>query len=256
MKPFKLPYRVAAAGGLSASAAGLGLALCYNSWRRSHGAPPLSKLWIAALALAAGAGFSALYFPPYAQRRSTAPLVHLTFDDGPDPATTPQILDALAAAGMTGTFFLLGQSAAQQPSLVERLVREGHTVGLHGFAHDAVTFQLPGAIRQDLRQSLDALQPSIGNYPVRLYRPPYGLRGPGLRPALRRLNLKMELWTLDSHDYLLRSSKPIRQRLLESLLPGDVVLLHDAGETGSATAEALPGILRDVAGRGWRSVGL
>ena len=216
---------------------------------------PISRRPIGAAALASAAIFAILYYPPYARRRKVKDHIFLTFDDGPDPEWTPAILDALSAARSRGTFFLIGEAALQYPEIVARIASEGHTIGVHGLHHDPVTLCRASSISRELAGAQKAIMAAAG-CGARLYRPPYGLRGPGLRPALARAGMKMALWTLDSRDYLTHEPDSIRDRVDRLLQAGDIVLLHDAGATGCATAAALPKILDDLADRGWRSEAL
>jgi len=252
MKPFKLPYRVALAGGLSAAAVGLIVGTLWSAARRIGGKTPLSPGALAGGAIVTGISFAVRYYWPL-QRRLGSAAVYLTFDDGPDPEVTPIILDALAEYHGHGTFFVLGASVEKHPDLTARIEREGHTIGIHGYHHHAVTLQAPRTIGRDLDQTLAAFRAAGASGLIRLYRPPYLLRGPGLGTALRARGLRMTLLTLDSHDYLSRSPDPIRQRLAERLQAGDIVVLHDEGETGRATAAAIRGILKDMEQKGLRS---
>ena len=252
MKPFKKPYKIALAGGLSATALGLAAAAAADSARRWRGAKPLSHLDWAAAGLGAGACFAMLYYPPYARRGTEVNTVYLTFDDGPDPMSTPAVLDALERYSARATFFVLGAAAREHPDLIRAIAERGHAIGVHGYTHDGVTLQGMGRIDHDLGTALNAIRVA-SDTSVKLYRPPYGLRGPALACALRRRALRMQLWSLNSYDYLYQAAAPLAERLHTRLQSGDIVLLHDAGETGRATAAALPSILTDILSRGWRS---
>jgi peptidoglycan/xylan/chitin deacetylase (PgdA/CDA1 family) len=201
--------------------------------------------------LATGAGFSAFYYIPYGRRMPSMDTVFLTFDDGPDPACTPTILDILSEHRSQATFFMLGEAVERYPYLVRQIVAAGHTPAIHGYTHEPGVFWTPEAAGEALDRSVSAVLTTGAAGPVQYYRPTYGLRGPGMSLAVRRRALRMVLWTLDSHDYLLRSPVRIRGRLGEHLQAGDIVLMHDAGETGAASARALPGILADISARGW-----
>ena len=247
MKPLKLPYRIALAGSLSAAAGGLALGAVVNTVRRTAGLAPLGPEWIAGMAACSGSAFAVAYFPPYDCRRRTPGRVYLTFDDGPDPEVTPRILDILTTRQGKATFFILGSSALRCPDLIRRMFEEGHAIAIHGYDHSPVTFLPPGAICESLARSAAAVRRAVAEARLDLYRPTYGLRGPGVEPAVQRLGMRTQLWTLDSRDYIFRSPQPIRQRLRDRLRSGDVVLMHDQGEAGAATASALPGILEDMA---------
>lgn len=105
--------------------------------------------------------------------RPAGATVAVTFDDGPDPATTPRLLDLLAEEGGRATFFVLAGRAEAHPELVGRLVAEGHEVGLHGPDHRPLTSLPTGDLTAHLRAGRDRLAAVLGR-PVTLFRPPYG----------------------------------------------------------------------------------
>ena len=153
--------------------------------------------------------------------------VALTFDDGPDPAITPSVLDVLKAHNLKATFFCIGHKVVDNPSLVERIHREGHTIGLHSFTHSYWYDFLPaGMVVDDLQKNQQVIEEVIGNRPV-LFRPPYGVTNPGIAKAARRLNLVVVGWTLRSMDTVVRDKAKVMQRIRSRLQPGTIILLHD-----------------------------
>lgn len=115
-------------------------------------------------------------------------LVAFTFDDGPDPVTTPQVLALLARHRAKATFFVVGSRARKHPELVRRIVAEGHTVGSHTFDHShTFHFMAPRRQREELERGIAAIAAVTGERP-KLFRPPQGLRTPLLRDALRPLD--------------------------------------------------------------------
>ena len=104
--------------------------------------------------------------------------VVLTFDDGPDPETTPKVLDALDAHGAKATFFVIGKKAEAHPELVREIVRRGHTVGMHSYAHHRLfSLKSPSYVRADLTRALAVLGGILGERPT-LFRPPIGHTNP------------------------------------------------------------------------------
>jgi peptidoglycan-N-acetylglucosamine deacetylase len=177
----------------------------------------------------------------------------LTFDDGPDPRFTPQILDLLAERGAVATFFMVGSSAEEHPELVRRAVDEGHGLGSHTWSHP----ELPGLsfaeLLRECRRGRRAAERAAGR-PVADYRPPKGHwdgRGAAVATALR---LRPWIWTRDPRDWEAEASAEGIVAALEPLASGDVVLLHDgiysppdpAARDRSATVAAL-GPLLDLA---------
>ncbi len=206
----------------------------------------------------AGPGLTALHpvraavFPRLAGR-GEAGHVALTFDDGPDPAWTPQFLDLLAARSARATFFLLGSMVARAPRLAARIAAAGHEVGVHGFDHRYLMLRGPLATSRDLRRATDIIGSATGTAP-RLFRPPYGvLTGAGLTAA-GRLGLTPVLWTSWGREWTPGSTpEQVFATVDRTLRGGATVLLHDSDCTSPAgSARAALGataLLLDACGR-------
>lgn len=153
--------------------------------------------------------------------------VALTFDDGPDPASTPAVLDLLAAHGRRATFFVLGSQAQAAPSLLRRMVGEGHEVAIHGWRHRCAVLSAPPRLTHELRRAKETVEDLAGER-VRWYRPPYGVLSAEALLACRALGLEPVLWTAWGRDWE-RSATPERivATVLRTLRPGGTVLLHD-----------------------------
>lgn len=162
--------------------------------------------------------------PPPVSRVSTRQrLAALTFDDGPDPAITPQVLDLLARHQAKATFFLLGESAVRHPRLVRRIAEEGHVIGSHAWTH--VSLPAVPALRRmiDIFRTRRILAPHGGN----LFRPPYGALDQRMRTELFLLRYKVVLWSASAEDWERRSARQMLEKLREGLKPGAIFLLHD-----------------------------
>ena len=147
----------------------------------------------------------------------------LTFDDGPDPESTPALLDLLARHGAKGTFFLVGKRAAKHPALVGRLLAEGHAIGNHSWDHPALPTLPAAAVAAQLRRAAAA----IGGPRLRLMRPPYGDQSLASHLAARRLGYEVVTWSLVGADWAENDGTAIARRILDGLHPGVIVLLHD-----------------------------
>jgi peptidoglycan/xylan/chitin deacetylase (PgdA/CDA1 family) len=171
---------------------------------------------------------------PALSGRGSAASVALTFDDGPDPASTPQFLDALDRLGWRATFFLLGVMARQTPSLVEEIEARGHEVALHGDRHVSHLLRRPSDIADDLGRSAETVGGLIG-HELRWFRPPYGVLTTSTLLAARRLGLSTVLWTAWGRDWRLEATPESVVADLEQtgLGPGATLLLHDADCTSS-----------------------
>jgi peptidoglycan-N-acetylglucosamine deacetylase len=179
----------------------------------------------------------------------------LTFDDGPHPAGTPAVLEALAAGGARATFFLVGEQVRANPSLAAEIVAQGHAIGLHCDRHRNLLRLAPGQVRRDIEAALTSIVEATGVTP-QLYRPPYGiLNGAALKIA-KQQGWRTLLWSHWGRDWAARATpESIVALATADLRPGSVVLLHDADDYGAPgswrnTAAALPRILERVGAAG------
>ena len=182
--------------------------------------------------------------------------VALTFDDGPDPVSTPAFLDALDALGWRATFFMLGKMAAAAPELVIEVAQRGHEVAVHGFQHSNHLRRSPWWTTQDLQAARDLLAELSGS-PPRWFRPPYGALASGTLVATRRAKLQPVLWTTWGRDWQETTTpESVVKEVTASMVNGATVLLHDSDSTSSpgawkATLAALP-----LLGELWAARGL
>ncbi|RBP95969.1 cellulose synthase/poly-beta-1,6-N-acetylglucosamine synthase-like glycosyltransferase [Cytobacillus firmus] len=181
----------------------------------------------------------------------------LTFDDGPDPAYTPKILDILKRYKVKGTFFIVGENAMMHPQLVNRIYDEGHEIGNHTFTHPDITSITPSRLRMELNATQRLIQ-GITGHSTTLFRPPYiadtelSTRKEQL-PIMeaQKLGYTMVGQSIDSGDWQGSSADELVDRTLDQLSEGNVILLHDAGGDRSKTVEALPVIIETLKGRGY-----
>ncbi|MGR6964046.1 polysaccharide deacetylase family protein [Geodermatophilus sp. URMC 61] len=175
--------------------------------------------------------------------------VRLTFDDGPHRTATPDILDTLADRGAEATFFVTGQMTAARPDIVRRASKEGHRIGNHSWSHPELTTLDRAQVASQLRRTNEAIEQATGSVPGE-WRPPYGATNDLVQAAAREVGLdSMVLWTVDPRDWADPPATTIRDRVLQQVRPGSIVLLHDA--TGQNTPAALPMILDGLAERGY-----
>jgi peptidoglycan/xylan/chitin deacetylase (PgdA/CDA1 family) len=155
--------------------------------------------------------------------------VALTFDDGPDPGSTPDFIGVLADRKVRATFFMLGSMVAKSPRLAAEIAAAGHEVGVHGWDHRYLPACSPRATRSDLTRAAELIADVTGTSP-RLFRPPYGvLSGPALLTA-RGLGLTPVLWGAWGREWASgATSESVLQTLLRGLDGGVTVLLHDSG---------------------------
>lgn len=180
----------------------------------------------------------------------------LTFDDGPDPQTTPAVLDALAAAGARATFFVLAPRARAYPDLIARMLAEGHQVEPHAQRHVHAWLRTPwGAARDPVRAARDLA--AITGQPATLHRPPHGAYTLGTLWGQRRVGVRGVHWSVEGRDWHAASTpQGVRERLGRLVYPGAVVVLHDAGPGARVTVPLLPDLLADLRSRGYGLVTL
>lgn len=178
--------------------------------------------------------------------------VALTFDDGPDPATTPEFVKVLAERHVRATFFMLGSMVIRAPSLAAEIAAAGHEIGVHGFEHRYLIARTVRGVRSDLTQATDVIANATGVRP-RLFRPPYGvLSGPALLTA-RELGLTPVLWGTWGKEWATgATAESVLRNLLSGLEGGVTVLLHDSQPPGAwqAALGAVPPLLDECERRG------
>jgi peptidoglycan/xylan/chitin deacetylase (PgdA/CDA1 family) len=180
--------------------------------------------------------------------------VALTFDDGPHPQGTMAVLQVLARAGARATFFVIGEQVRRRPGLVAEIAAAGHVVALHGYRHRLQLRLTPGQLRDDIARGTAAIEDAIGRPPV-WHRPPYGIYSAGGLRAVRSAGLRPLLWSRWGKDWR-RFTTPgrIATRVLSGVVPGDVILLHDADfysarNSHVRTAAALELVTGELKGR-------
>jgi peptidoglycan/xylan/chitin deacetylase (PgdA/CDA1 family) len=152
--------------------------------------------------------------------------VVLTFDDGPDPLTTPLLLDLLEKRKVKATFFVIGEKAVAHPVLIDRIIQNGHALGNHSFRHSTgVFFRTVSVVLKDIAATQKVLQ-KHGVEPL-VYRPPVGIVSPRLWPALKKTGLTLVTFSNRPLDRGNRHLSNLASKVLQRLQDGDIVLLHD-----------------------------
>lgn len=185
--------------------------------------------------------------------------VALTFDDGPDPVTTREVLATLASRGARATFFVVGEKVEAHPDVLREIVAAGHGVGVHGHVHDRL-FALRGArrVRDDLERAIAAVVAVTGERP-RWLRPPVGQTNPTIARVADELDLRIVGWSARGLDGVATTPEKVVARVVPRLRDGAIVLLHDAAERGGRVPSgvaALGTILDALAARNLETVAL
>lgn len=172
--------------------------------------------------------------------RTDDPVLGLTFDDGPDPVSTPAVLDALARHRARATFFVLADRAEEHPDAVRATVAAGHEIGMHGPDHR----RLPSVAEPErwLADGVRRLE-AVAGVPIRRFRPPFGSQTLGTYRAARRQRLEVVVWAADVADWIDDPAAVVRLGL-ERARPGAVMLLHDAFAPDPSDPEPAPSLDR------------
>lgn len=181
---------------------------------------------------------------PVGGRLPSPGAVALTFDDGPDPEWTPQVLAALARAHAHATFCLIGRQAARYPALVRAIVAGGNTLCNHTWDHDEHLPQRSHArVVDELTRAQAAITRASGGVAPRLFRAPGGAWSPAVEQTSRELGLTPLMWTVDPRDWARPGTGAVLEATLSRLQTGGVVLLHDGGGPREQTLAALVQLL-------------
>ncbi|GAA2688152.1 polysaccharide deacetylase family protein [Streptomyces lunalinharesii] len=165
--------------------------------------------------------------------------VSLTFDDGPQPPYTGQVLDILRRYGVKATFFCTGMYAKAYPEYLARMREEGHGVANHTWSHPILFELTRPQLDEQLERTNEAIAEATGGPAPALFRPPYGSRSPEVLGWLAESGLTTVLWDVAPDDWQMPGADTIATRAVQEARPGSIVLLHDAGGDRSQTAAAL-----------------
>ncbi len=186
--------------------------------------------------------------------------IALTFDDGPSPEYTPQILDILKSHGLKASFFVTGRMAERYPDIIKRMAEEGHDIGNHTYDHFNLVLLNTERVRSQIERCEEAIRSITGDKPV-LFRPPRCLHTKRIREILKEKGYQIVLWSVSAADWGPINAKVIIFRVCHFVRPGRIILMHDAGslfgrEGGnrSDTVKALPVILKRLINKGYKIV--
>jgi peptidoglycan/xylan/chitin deacetylase (PgdA/CDA1 family) len=181
--------------------------------------------------------------------------IALTFDDGPHPRDTPQVLDVLAKHNVHATFFLVGQYVEQYPHLVKQIHQSGHQLALHCYRH--ITFPMENA--STLREQLDRTRDAIANIcgisseTMRNVRPPYGFFTAKTVSLLNEWGYRLVIWNSIPQHWMQPTSWSVKE-VLDEVIPGSVIVLHDGHGHGKKVAQILDAIIPKLKAQGFEFV--
>ncbi|WP_246125954.1 polysaccharide deacetylase family protein [Bizionia myxarmorum] len=171
--------------------------------------------------------------------------IALTFDDGPNPDFTPQVLKLLKLHQAKATFFCIGKHIENHPELFNKIIADGHTIGNHTYSHpNNFGFLTTKKVQSELEQTRNIIK-KVSGLTSKLYRPAFGVTNPRIRRAVQNLNLTTIGWNKRSLDTTNKTEKTILKRVTKNIKTGDVILLHDTSEKSVRVLEQLLLILRN-----------
>ncbi len=185
----------------------------------------------------------------------TEKVVALTFDDGPTPDKTNQILQILAEEQIPATFFLIGQEVQQHPQLVRQILAAGHQVGNHSFSHQRMIFKSPAFIAGEIEQT-DKLLRDSGVDGVIYFRPPYGKKLLVLPWYLMKHHRVSVTWDVAPENFpkIAKDPQALVDYTVQQTKPGSIILLHVMYDSRQVTMQAVPQIIRQLKAQGYRFV--
>lgn len=181
------------------------------------------------------------------------PEIALTFDDGPSPLYTEQILQILQSYHIHATFFEIGQQVQGYPKLAREVIAAGNLIGNHSWNHPQLTLLTAAQIQWQMNTTNQIIQQATGEKPF-LMRPPYGAINPFVRTELAQMGFLPVLWNIDTVDWSLPGTSTIINTAVSQAHNGAIILMHDGGGNRSETVAALPTIITALQQRGFRFV--
>lgn len=189
----------------------------------------------------------------YSCNKNPAMKIAITFDDGPHPVHTAEILDILKEFDVKATFFVVGRNAKWFPDLIQREIREGHEIGNHTYKHVSMRNLNKQDLEREILLSENVLY-ELCEYRPKLIRPPGGRYNDKVCTSAEQLDYRIVLWTIDTEDWKKIDSEKIYKTVSEKIKSGDIVLFHDLIAGDSPTPDALRKIIPELLSRGFKFV--
>ncbi|MCB9368282.1 MAG: polysaccharide deacetylase family protein [Calditrichaeota bacterium] len=181
--------------------------------------------------------------------------VALTFDDGPDPQTTPKLLETLDKLSLKATMFVIGQKCRGNAALLKEMSAAGHAIACHGYAHEKHWFKSSSFVQASIRQTMFMLQ-EFGIKMAPMFRPPFGAIDLTMHRRVSELKITPVLWSAHISDWKPQTADAVRQKLVSSVHDRMILLLHDGHETTTNVIEQLPYLRDELVKRNLSSVAL
>lgn len=186
--------------------------------------------------------------------QSIKPRLYLTFDDGPDPHTTPQLLEILATEKISATFFVVGSQAQKYPELVEQIMKGGHVIGNHTYHHEFMPSLTNKRIETEVQRTNDAVEEVTGVKPT-LFRAPYGILDNRVADCLKERAMKAVYWSSVSEDWMPLGAERVVARIKRKLADGALIVLHEAW-FAKQTIDSTRGVIKIASNAGFEFASL
>jgi peptidoglycan/xylan/chitin deacetylase (PgdA/CDA1 family) len=177
--------------------------------------------------------------------------LYLTFDDGPNPDTTPHLLKLLAEENVPATFFLIGEQITRHKQLGKDIVDAGHAVGNHSFQHEFMPGMPIKRITEEIHRTNDLLREISSDRPPRLFRPPFGILDKRAAGCARAAGLSVVYWTIVPEDWEHVGAPKIVERVSKKMTAGSIIVLHEGSTIAGQTIESTRQIIKRARDRGF-----
>ena len=208
---------------------------------------------IAVLGILPAAGFNGLGGNVYRSVKTAKKQIAITFDDGPHPRQTREILQILDRYGIKATFFMVGVNVQNYPQIAKEVIQRGHEVGNHTFSHSHLDLIDHRSIFDEIERCEKTLE-ELCEYRPHLFRPPEGAITDNVLRCARDGDYEIVLWSIDTRDWEIKNADRIVECVLSQIKPGDIILMHDYIGRGTATPQALERLLPKLIARGFEPV--
>jgi polysaccharide deacetylase family sporulation protein PdaB len=196
---------------------------------------------------------AALPIGVYRHHENASGKIALTFDDGPHPRYTGQILDILDEYGVRATFFFVGENVSYYPDAARDVARRGHEIGNHTYTHPSAVKTSSQALREEL-QACERIIQSVTDTSPKLFRPPEGSWNEQVLEVAREQDYSIILWDIDTLDWAHTPAEKISSYVLENTQGGNIILMHDYQSGSCGTMQALRMFIPELLARGYKFV--
>lgn len=179
--------------------------------------------------------------------------IALTFDDGPHPRYTGQILDVLEEYDIKATFFVVGVNAKNYPDSLIDVIKKGHEIGNHTYSHPHVSGLNTYTLTDEVEKCESTIY-GLTDYKTKLFRPPEGMIDADVRTVLRSLDYKVIMWDIDTRDWAHEPPEKIAENVISNIASGDIILMHDYIGHNSPTIEAIKIFIPVLLEKGYKFV--